>query len=205
MSKISTLIFDFGDVFINLDKNGAMENALELFQLDTFEDEMIETNILYEVGKISTLEFLGFYTSKFPRLSETQIIDAWNFIIRDFPTHRLQFIKKLSEQKIYKLILLSNTNSLHINYIKNNVLFYNEFKRCFNAFYLSHEIQLRKPSKDIFEFVLKKNNLISEECLFIDDTLENTQAAEKLGFKTWNIDETNEDVINLFEIKKDFF
>ena len=28
MRKIKTLIFDFGDVFINLDKPGAMQNAL---------------------------------------------------------------------------------------------------------------------------------------------------------------------------------
>ena len=30
---IKTIIFDFGDVFINLDKDGAMANALEVFEL----------------------------------------------------------------------------------------------------------------------------------------------------------------------------
>ena len=41
---IKTLIFDFGDVFINLDKQGAMNNALRLFRMDVFEDDMISTN-----------------------------------------------------------------------------------------------------------------------------------------------------------------
>ena len=43
---IDTLIFDFGDVFINLDKQGAMQNALNLFKMDTLEDDMIKTNIV---------------------------------------------------------------------------------------------------------------------------------------------------------------
>ena len=108
---IKTLIFDFGDVFINLDKTGAMEHALNLFELDEFSEELIAINCLYEQGIISTEEFLEFYTSNFPKLSRKTIIEAWNFILKDFPNHRLEFIKKLVNEKQYKLILLSNTNS----------------------------------------------------------------------------------------------
>jgi len=202
---IKTLIFDFGDVFINLDKQGAIQNALNLFNLDTFEADMIEINILYEVGKISTLEFIQFYKTKFSGVSETEIIDAWNFIIKDFPTHRLNFIKNLANQNNYKLILLSNTNDMHIDFIKQNVSFYEEFKACFDVFYLSQEIHLRKPNTDIFEFVLEENNLIANECLFIDDTKDNTDTAETLGFHTWNINETKEDVVTIFQTKKVLF
>ncbi|SDI20521.1 HAD family hydrolase [Winogradskyella thalassocola] len=202
---IKTLIFDFGDVFINLDKPGAMQNALDVFKLETFEADMIKTNELYEVGKISTSEFIQFYKTKFPHVSEAVLIDAWNFIIKDFPNHRLDFIKNLAIQKEYKLILLSNTNNMHINFIKQNVSFYEEFKACFDVFYLSQEIQLRKPNTDIFEFVLSENNLKPKECLFIDDTKDNTDTAAIMGFKTWNIDETKEDVITLFETKKELF
>jgi len=202
---IQTLIFDFGDVFINLDKQGALQNALDLFDLETLEADMNETNIQYEIGKISTSEFIEFYKLKFPSLSKTDIIKAWNYIIKDFPEYRLDFIKDLAQKKDYKLILLSNTNDMHIDFIKQNVPFYNDFKYCFDVFYLSQEMHLRKPNVDIFEFVLKENNLNSSECLFIDDTKENTDTAEKLGLHTWNIDETNEDVINLFKIKKELF
>ena len=202
---IKTLIFDFGDVFINLDKQGAMQNALDLFDLKQFDSDMIETNIQYEVGNISTLEFIDFYKTKFPNLNETEICAAWNYIIKDFPTYRLEFIKDLAEKKDYQLILLSNTNDMHINYIKEQVSFYEDFKACFNVFYLSQKIHLRKPNADIFQFVLKENNLVANECLFIDDTKENTDTAKKLGFHTWNIDETKEDVINLFSIKKELF
>jgi len=202
---ITTLIFDFGDVFINLDKQGAMQNALKLFELDTFDDDMVETNIQYEIGKISTDEFLSFYLSKFPKLNRQEVIDAWNYIIKDFPKYRFNFIKSLFNDKQYRLILLSNTNDMHIDFIKQNVGFYKDFKMCFDQFYLSQEIHLRKPNKDIFEFVLEENNLKPYECLFIDDTKENTGTANTMGIYTWNIDETKEDVINLFEIKNKLF
>lgn len=205
MSKIKTLIFDFGDVFINLDKIGAMTYALDLFELNSLDDDMIHTNTQYEIGKISTSEFIRFYTTKFPNLNADQIITAWNYIIKDFPKYRLDFIKNLANNKKYKLILLSNTNAMHIEFIKKNVAFYEEFKNCFDKFYLSHQIYLRKPNDSIYEFVLKENKLSAETCLFIDDTKENTDTAQKLGLHVWNIDEDNEDVINLFEHKADLF
>jgi putative hydrolase of the HAD superfamily len=62
---------------------------------------------------------------------------------------------------------------------------------------LSHEIHLRKPNDEIFEFVLEQNNLNPEHTLFIDDTKENTDAANKLGIKTWNLLVGKEDVIHL--------
>ena len=91
MHMIKTLIFDFGDVFINLDKQGAMHNALKLFELNTFEDDMMTANMQYEMGRISTYQFIEFYQAKFPKLTTNQVVDAWNFILRDFPHYRLDF------------------------------------------------------------------------------------------------------------------
>ncbi|HLV15152.1 MAG TPA: HAD family phosphatase [Xanthomarina sp.] len=202
---IKTLIFDFGDVFINLDKEGAMNHALDIFKLESLSDEMIAFNSFYEQGLISTEEFLEFYLENFPDLTEDQILYAWNCIIKDFPEHRLEFVKKLASEKKHQLILLSNTNTLHIDLIKKEVPFYEDFKNCFDVFYLSHEIKLRKPNADIYQFVLTENNLHPENCLFIDDTEENTLAAAKLGIHTWNINPKTEDVTNLFTVKKDLF
>lgn len=202
---IKTIIFDFGDVFINLDKEGAMQHALTLFKIDSLSDEMIANNNLYEKGLITTPDFIKFYKKAFPNVSEEKIIEVWNCILLDFPIIRLVFLQTLSEEKRFKLILLSNTNELHINWVKKNIPFYSDFKNCFDAFYLSHEIHLRKPTTDIFQFVLNENNLKAEECLFIDDTKEHTIAASQLGINTWHLNPTTEDIVNLFKIKKDLF
>lgn len=201
---IKTLIFDFGDVFINLNKQGAMQHALNLFNIDSLTPQMLETNINFEVGNLTSEAFLEFYTTTFPNLSKAQILHAWNFIIKDFPTHRLQFIKALAAKNNYKLILLSNTNALHIKYIKEQVAFYEDFKNCFHKFYLSHQIKLRKPNANIYKFVLEEN-IKASECLFIDDLKENTDAAKALGFKVWNINPNTEDVVNLFTAQSHLF
>jgi len=202
---IKNLIFDFGDVFLDLDKEGAMQNALNLFRIDALSDEMIAINCLYEQGLISTSEFVDFYFNYFPHISRQDVIGIWNYVLKEFPKHKLDFLQQLSKENNYKLILLSNTNELHIDWVIKNVPFYEEFKGYFDEFYLSHEINLRKPDKEIYEFVLQENNLKAEESLFIDDTKENTDSAKELGIHTWNIDETKEDIVNLFTIKKELF
>ncbi|WP_434036568.1 HAD family hydrolase [Formosa sp. 4Alg 33] len=202
---IKTIIFDFGDVFINLDKVGALENALLNFKLDSIPEDLTHINSLYEMGLMDTSEFVEFYESSFPDVQSDKILEIWNSILKDFPHHRLEFLKALSESKKYKLILLSNTNDLHIEFVKSYVPFFNEFQSYFDVFYLSHEINLRKPNPDIYEYVLKQNNLVAAETLFVDDLTENTIAAEKLGIHTWNIDPAKEDVTTLFETKKELF
>jgi len=202
---IKNIVFDFGNVFLNLDLEGALQNALNLFELKTFPEDMNAINCLYEQGLMSTEEFIEFYQDNFPDLSEQDIYDTWNFMLKDFPQDRMEFLKKLKSESQYKLILLSNTNELHINWVKEQVTFYNDFKNCFDAFYLSHEIHLRKPNTDVFEFVLKENNINSENSLFIDDNKENTTAAKKLGFNIWNINPKTEDVMDLFTIKNNLF
>ena len=202
---IKTIIFDFGNVFINLNIEGAIQKALKSFEIESFPEEMVAFNSLYEIGLVSTDEFLEFYSENFPELSNKDLIEIWNFMLKDFPEYRLDFLKQLKASKKYKLILLSNTNELHINWIKKHVPFYNTFKSCFNTFYLSQEINLKKPNLDVFEFVLQKNSLIAEECLFIDDIKDNTDVANQLEIHTWNINPEKEDVIDLFKIKSDLF
>ncbi|WP_303318969.1 HAD family phosphatase [Flavivirga abyssicola] len=202
---IKTIIFDFGNVFINLDLEGHMQHALKAYEIEAFSEEMMAFNSFYEQGLISTDEFLKFYTENFPKLSTKALIDIWNFMLKDFPVHRLDFLKQLKSDSKYNLILLSNTNELHINWIEKHIPFYETFKSYFDVFYLSHEIGLRKPNQDIFEFVLKENKLNAEECLFIDDNIDNINTAKELDLNVWNINHKTDDIIDLFTVKKTCF
>tara|TARA_B110000908_G_scaffold71120_1_gene85795 strand:- start:2727 stop:3344 length:618 start_codon:yes stop_codon:yes gene_type:complete len=198
---INTIIFDFGDVFINLDKP-AIERSLSKLGVTSISKKMIEMTMEYEKGVMSTDEFIAAFTKIYPKISRQDFSTAWNSIILDFPEHRLTFIESLKDLKKYKLILLSNTNALHIEQVIKNMSLdrYLRFKNCFDQFYLSHEIKLRKPDYSIYEFVLKENNLNAKQCFFIDDTKENTDIAHKLGINIWNNDPKNEDVTSLFDI-----
>ncbi|MDG1039540.1 MAG: HAD family phosphatase [Polaribacter sp.] len=194
---IKNLIFDFGDIFINLDK-GATHSALAKFGVLNIDADAMQVVHQYEEGKISTTAFVTFFSKKYA-VPKKDLITAWNAILLDFPLHRLSFVKALADSKKYRLFLLSNTNDLHITWIQNNwgKELYATFKNCFEQFYLSHEISFRKPNAETYQFVLKENNLKASETFFIDDTKENTDAAEKLGIKTWNLMPGKEDVVDL--------
>ncbi|WP_299671022.1 HAD-IA family hydrolase [uncultured Polaribacter sp.] len=195
---IKNIIFDFGDIFINLDKK---RFAKELQNLNIFQESEEIYPILhqYEMGLISTEKFLLFFEKKLA-ISPEKIIKAWNSILVDFPKSRFKFIQELAASKKYRLFLLSNTNDLHISWIQDNwgMPLYNAFKNCFEQFYLSHEIKMRKPNHDIYKFVLHENSLKAEETLFIDDTKENTDAAKLVDIHVWNLNPLKDDVTQLF-------
>lgn len=196
---IKNIIFDFGDIFINLNKQGTI-NALAELGVTSISDEMIAVYHNYEKGLLSTNEFIAFFKNKFGLTTE-KLVDAWNKVLLDFPPHRLDFLKNLKENNNFKLFLLSNTNALHIDWVKESVGldFYHSFKNCFDQFYLSHEIHLRKPDKEIYEFVLNNNALNSKETIFVDDLKENTDAARQLGIHVWNLNPEKEEVTQLFD------
>ena len=194
---IKNIIFDFGDIFINLDKPATYREMDEL-GVSGISDKMIAVYHQYEKGLMTTDDFINFYHDKFG-IKKEDLINAWNAILLDFPKERLDFLKEISASKKYRLFLLSNTNDLHIKWVQNSVgeVFYQEFKNSFEQFYLSHEINFRKPDSEIYEFVLNENNLIADETLFVDDLKENTDSARKLGIHVWNLIPKKEDVTEL--------
>jgi len=200
---IKNIIFDFGDIFLNLDKNATFV-ALEKLGVNEITDEMMLIAHQYEKGEITTDNFVNYFNDTFD-ISKEELVFAWNAILLDFPNHRLQFLKQLAASKKYRLFLLSNTNELHISWVQHQwgEELYTEFKNCFEQFYLSHEIHFRKPNSDIYKYVLQENKLNAVETFFIDDTKENTDAAERLGIQTWNLIPAKEDVVDLLT-KKEF-
>ncbi len=199
---IKNIIFDFGDIFIDLDKPATVKEMYR-FGLTEVTAEMDQINHNYERGKVSSQEFVSFYKERFPMASDQQLIHAWNAIILDFPESRLEFIEELAKEGKYRLFLLSNTNELHIEKVKKNMTLerYQRFQNCFEKFYLSHEIHMRKPDAEIYQFVLDQNQLVAEQTLFVDDTKENTDAASALGIHSWNLIPGEDDVLELFNQK----
>lgn len=194
---IKNIIFDFGDIFINLDKK-LFAKELEKLGISPVDKKWKPILDDYEMGLITTDKFLNYFEEKLSISKET-LKTAWTSILLDFPEERLRFIQQLSKEKKYRLFLLSNTNDMHISWIQNNwgAELYTKFKNCFEQFYLTHQINLKKPNTNIYQFVLKENNLDAKETLFIDDTKENTDAAKTLGIHIWNLIPGKEDVTDL--------
>lgn len=197
---INSIIFDFGDIFINLDKKAPIAAFTKLGLKEWTEDLKI-LNLSFEKGKISELQFIEGFQKHIPHASIDEIRSAWNTVLLDFPLYRLEFLQMLSQK--YRLFLLSNTDAIHIDTFQHNagITFYREFYQCFERVYFSFELGMRKPDAEIFNHLVKKHDLTPKRTLFIDDKKENTDAALALGFQVWNLQVGKEDVVQLFDKK----
>ncbi len=195
---IKNIILDFGDVFINLDKPAIAREMIK-FGFSGITPELSLLFLAYEKGALDSKKFLEQVSGYFPEAKEPDLIYAWNAILQDFPDERLTFLEQLAEENQHRLFLLSNTNDLHIECVKQQMGMekFNRFKNAFEVFYLSYEMGMSKPDAEIFEFVLQENDLTPSETLFVDDTKENTDAAAELGIRTWNLLVGQEDITQL--------
>lgn len=197
---INTIIFDFGDVFINLEKEASIEEFKKL-GLHGLNEDLLVHNDLFEKGKISELQFIETFLKYIQNADILEVRKAWNATIGDFPLYRLEFLQLLSSK--YRLFLLTNTDTIHIDCFEHKVgiSFYSDFYSCFEKVYYSHEMGMRKPDPEIFATLIRKHDLSPKRTLFIDDKKDNTDVAELLGLHVWNLQVGKEDVVDLFEQK----
>lgn len=195
---INAIIFDFGDVFINLDKQ-ATQDGLKNLGMSEWNEDLNQLNFQYEVGAITKEDFLAGIQKHTDNASIEDIQKSWNAILADFPLYRLEFLQMLSQK--YRLFLLSNTDAIHIATFeqKTGESFYSDFYQCFEKVYFSFEMGMRKPNPNIYSHLLDQNGLQAKQTLFVDDKKENTDAAAALGLHVWNLQVGEEDVVDLFE------
>ena len=197
---IDTIIFDFGDIFINLDKQATID-GLERLGLSSWNEDLDQLNISFEKGQISRDAFLLGIQKQIPNATIDEILMAWNAVLLDFPLYRLEFLQLLSKK--FRLFLLSNTDAIHIDHFeqREGASFYGDFYQCFEKVYFSYEMGMRKPDAEIYTTLINRHELSPKRTLFVDDKKDNTDAAKALGLHVWNLQVGKEDVIELLDRK----
>jgi glucose-1-phosphatase len=197
MQNIKNIIFDLGNVILNIDYDAPVQafKALGIHNFETIFSKAAQTNLAddIETGNISDADFIHHLLQLCNKgTTQQQVIDAWNAIIINFPLRRLQLLQQL--QLHYNMYLLSNTNSLH-EQCYNKLLFttvgYNSLSIFFDKIYLSHHIHLRKPNVKAWQIILDENNLKPEETLFLDDSPQHIVAAKTLGIQCIHVTPEN--------------
>ena len=197
---IDTIIFDFGDIFINLDKQATID-GLERLGLSSWNEDLDQLNISFEKGQISRDAFLLGIQKQIPNATIDEILMTWNAVLLDFPLYRLEFLQLLSKK--FRLFLLSNTDAIHIDHFeqREGASFYGDFYKCFEKVYFSFEMGMRKPDAEIYTTLINRHELAPKRTLFVDDKKDNTDAAKALGLHVWNLQVGKEDVIELLDKK----
>jgi len=202
MTEIKSIIFDLGGVILNLNYSKTEDEFKKIGVLNfkEFYSQKKQTLLFddLEKGKIKPEEFISsLKESENLKIKEIDFINAWNAMLLEIPIEKLQFIEGL--KKDYKIILLSNTNEIHIKKFeddlkKNNML--EQFYKCFDKIYYSSRMGKRKPEENCFNQVLEENGLIAENTLFIDDSIQHIEGAKKAGIKTFHL-EKNKSILDL--------
>jgi glucose-1-phosphatase len=196
--KIKTLIFDLGGVILDLSVDHTLQAFSKLFHIEHQEVTAIYHKggdfELYEKGEIDDHQFRNFIRNTFSEVTDDEIDRCWNAMLLGIPASKLQLLKKLMDS--YHVILLSNTNNIHLQYINRMImpaLGATSLDPFFHRTYYSHLMRMRKPDAEIFLKVLADNNLNPEQTLFLDDNKLNVEGANTVGINTLHV--TNPDLI----------
>ena len=202
-SKARNLLFDLGNVIIDLDVDGAFEKLEKLFRSDADKNVIDKAILDYECGRISTDIFINKLLSQsHGKVQALDIIEAWNSMLVGIPGYRLKMLTMLRQK--YNVYLLSNTNALHLEWVHryvNRVHNINQFeKEHFHQAYYSHLVGDRKPLPSIYKFIIDDSFMTPALTLYMDDIQENLDVADKLGFQTYLV-KPGEDIAEYLKVE----
>lgn len=184
-NKIKALIFDLGNVLIGFDHRIAVKNILrhtrkskqEIY--DLFFDSQLTQD--FEKGKISPLDFFEEVKALLGLgISYEAFLPIWNQIFFSHPEVEA-FIHSLKFS--HRLVLLSNINRLHYEYILD------AFPYAIGLFGVgnvvaSYTTGLIKPQRRIYELAIEKTGADKEEIVYVDDRSDLIEAAQRYGIRS---------------------
>ncbi|MFM9074906.1 MAG: HAD family hydrolase [Bacteroidota bacterium] len=201
---INSIIFDLGDVIIDLDIPGTISRFADCSGKSVEEVRMICSTspvfLDYEKGLITNTQFRAGANRLFnTSLSDDELDNIWNSMLLDVPAEKITMLEELARN--HRLFLLSNTNDIHIRCfsgIFNKASGGRPIDDFFEKVYYSHQINMRKPNEEIFRFVLEQNRLDPSATLFLDDNADNIRGAAATGIHTFHVTHPSV-VINVFK------
>ena len=210
---VTDIIFDLGGVLLDLNMPGVgiackrlgINPELFFVKADADNTSTVCQGISaskaitdYQVGKMTSEEFLTLVVSQCSEgIGREDVIEAWNACIGPLPTERLNMIKAL-RRKGYRTHLLSNTNDLHWEEIKRRFFMADGYtcNDLFDKVFVSHEMQLTKPSPEIYRQAVQETGAQAGECFFIDDAEINVEAAIQEGLQGAWLDVNKPDALH---------
>lgn len=180
---ITAIIFDFGNVFVKWDPHGVYKRFFPSPEaVDSFLKEIrfMEWNALQDAGR-SFKDGIADLSMQFPQYAGLiQAYDTyWEESITEVLFGTIEIARNLKSAG-WDLYLLSNFSAETFPLMQKRY----EFLQLFDQMIISGEHKLIKPDPAIYQLTLQKIKREAHECLFIDDSPSNIEAARKLGFHT---------------------
>ena len=181
MSK--TIFFDIGVVLIDIHPERTYQYLSDSADVEVNmvkESFPWDAHDQYERGIMNNEDWFITYKESLPQpccLKRSDFWNAWKLLLGE-EKNTVNILEALNKQ--YSIWLLSNTNPKHIQDEIEKRYF---FPSLVNGAVYSFDVGVRKPEKEIYEIAMQRANANPQECLFIDDLLENIQAAKQIGIE----------------------
>lgn len=176
-AAMKVIAFDFWDVFADLDHPMYAYMKKHGVDPEKYSQPIHDLIIAHDLGKLTEKEFLQ---------KSSQIIglelpyELCHLAFREELLNKglIEIARRLKSK--YRLILLTNNSKEYCQ----RYLFETGLDKLFDDLIISYEVGLRKPSREIYELLVKRARVKPEEMLFIDDDPSKFKGAEMLGIRT---------------------
>lgn len=135
----------------------------------------------FDRSLMSDEEIIASCIARAPEYEEEirMIFERTELLVEEYP-YSYGWIKELKERG-YKIYLLSNYGKTSFEAAVNHGRL--SFLPLIDGKMISYEVKIVKPEPGIYEALIKKYNLLPQECVFLDDREDNVEAAVKMGFQ----------------------
>jgi HAD superfamily hydrolase (TIGR01549 family) len=170
---ITTIIFDWGGVLAPADNEPTARILSTKYNLDF---SYLKEKIGYFESQNSTSEDYSRFIEDMEREFKIPGPEVMQCFLDNPAGEGFQFAKSLNGK--FKLCILSNQMHFKTQYIKETYDL-----SFFDSVLFSSEVGFKKPSSNMFNLLLERIGEVPKNCLFIDDGIDNVNAAKDLGFK----------------------
>ncbi|MGD1972471.1 MAG: HAD family phosphatase [Desulfobacterales bacterium] len=181
-TRIRALVLDYGGVISKPQNPENLSNMLQIINKDESDFRIIyrEKRDNYDNGQLSGEEYwhsiLQHYGLEQNGSNVTKLIqediESWTQINDSM----IQFIKE-SRKKVHTLAIISNMTGDCLAYMKKHF----QWLALFDELTFSCEFGKNKPDPKIYQAFLSRIEIPPQECLFVDDLVENVDGAMKSG------------------------
>ena len=177
---IKNIVFDVGKVLVSFEPEqylkdlGYDEITRKIVMTSIFKSPLWDEN---DRGVMSTQELADGFVANAPEY-ETQIREAFKQVggTIELMPHAVKWVEDLKARG-YHLYIISNYGEYTYEQTEHKL----KFLPYMDGIIFSFQYKMLKPKREIYETFLQEFQLKAEECVFIDDRMENIEGAEKAG------------------------
>ena len=178
--KIQAILFDLGKVLVDFNFETGVQalHAACSISRGQLEEVLWDEKWIrrYERGEMSTKEFHNYLCEAADlQMDLSGFRETWSSVFLPEPIVSDDLLVTLKQK--YPLILVSNTNEAHFEFIRARYRLLDYF----DHHILSYEVGSLKPDRKIFEHAIAASNRPAEALFFTDDREENVLVARELG------------------------